>query len=313
MKDLDLIQQVRDYIQYRNTYVSFGELCSVFGKSRIYFTYRGVNITELNAEFGLVRRTPKSWKPPSTWTKAAAEAVILSAISLEGRYLSTTDLTRKLRVVHEQVIRGFSIDVDALNKTAGFSKKSSKTKISFEDLKRDVVSYVRRRGKYVSQDELVRVFKISLSYLTKSGLDTVKLNRECGYTSSQSWFEEMVYTVLTSIGVRGIQKQHRFKDCVSTLGVSLRFDFYLKRFNCVIEADGSQHWDKRHRFYKEEQVVNDRIKDDFCKQNGIRMVRIPYRRIGLEEHIRRVLLETLFETTSSEATNVERSETRRKS
>lgn len=65
----------------------------------------------------------------------------------------------------------------------------------------------------------------------------------------------------------------------------LPFDFYLPSYNIVIELDGEQHF-KPVRFggisHKEaiEQFkirkLHDKIKNQFCKNNNIRLVRIPY-------------------------------------
>jgi very-short-patch-repair endonuclease len=57
----------------------------------------------------------------------------------------------------------------------------------------------------------------------------------------------------------------------------LKLDFYLPELNAAIEYDGEQHFFPIYG--KEELEVTkkrDRIKDEFCEKNNIRLLRIPY-------------------------------------
>jgi very-short-patch-repair endonuclease len=58
----------------------------------------------------------------------------------------------------------------------------------------------------------------------------------------------------------------------------LRFDFYIPAINTVIEYDGEFHYMEINGIPNdyEQQQTNDRIKDKYCEDNGIRIVRIPY-------------------------------------
>lgn len=59
-----------------------------------------------------------------------------------------------------------------------------------------------------------------------------------------------------------------------------RFDFYLPELNTCIEYDGKQHFEPLQNFGGEETFEytkkNDKIKDDYCAENNIRLIRIPY-------------------------------------
>lgn len=60
-----------------------------------------------------------------------------------------------------------------------------------------------------------------------------------------------------------------------------RFDFYLPEFNTCIEYDGKQHFnfiDVWHRTQEkfEYAIQRDKEKTEYCKQNNIRLIRIPY-------------------------------------
>lgn len=57
-------------------------------------------------------------------------------------------------------------------------------------------------------------------------------------------------------------------------------DFYLPSKNMVIEFDGKQHYQGQHRWGAEMRVTEsmyyDKLKNDWCVDHGITMVRIPY-------------------------------------
>lgn len=78
-------------------------------------------------------------------------------------------------------------------------------------------------------------------------------------------------------------KEQRFKNCKDKL--PLPFDFYLFDKNIVIEVDGEGHYKPAHfnNCSKEnaiksfKQVVkHDEIKTNYCKNNNIKLIRIPY-------------------------------------
>jgi len=60
----------------------------------------------------------------------------------------------------------------------------------------------------------------------------------------------------------------------------LKFDFYLPKYNICIEYDGLQHFKPISFFGGNEQLKEnkkrDKIKNKFCKNNGIFLIRIPY-------------------------------------
>ena len=71
--------------------------------------------------------------------------------------------------------------------------------------------------------------------------------------------------------------------CVSKR--NLKFDFYIPKLNLAIEYDGQQHFepvDFSGKGYESAlEIYNntrmrDKIKDDFCANNNIRLLRIPY-------------------------------------
>lgn len=92
------------------------------------------------------------------------------------------------------------------------------------------------------------------------------------------------------------ETQKTFDGCKSK--ALLKFDFYLPKYNVCIEYDGEQHF-KPCGFGgigKEESLDNlincmkrDKIKDKFCKDNKIELIRIPYTRIKTVENFIKML------------------------
>ena len=75
------------------------------------------------------------------------------------------------------------------------------------------------------------------------------------------------------------EREYSFSNCVNDItNKQLRFDFYLPDYNCCIEYDGIQHYKEttwRHITLEDEQR-KDNIKNRYCKEKGIKLIRIPY-------------------------------------
>jgi len=72
--------------------------------------------------------------------------------------------------------------------------------------------------------------------------------------------------------------QYRFNDCIYRK--ELRFDFYLPIYNLCIEYDGKQHYEAIDYFGGDRSLIsinrNDNIKNKYCIDNNINLLRIPY-------------------------------------
>jgi len=71
--------------------------------------------------------------------------------------------------------------------------------------------------------------------------------------------------------------QYRFDDCRNIK--PLPFDFYLIDYNILIEFDGEYHYSPRpHKIFKRylTQRKNDLIKNKFCRENNLKLIRIPF-------------------------------------
>ena len=108
--------------------------------------------------------------------------------------------------------------------------------------------------------------------------------------------EEKIQKILTDNGIQFF-KEYIFENCFNPkTNYKLLFDFYLPDYNCCIEYDGIQHF-KTNSYFQHNSLENrkdrDSIKDNFCKENNIKLIRIPYwdyNKISIEYIRNRVIL-----------------------
>jgi len=82
--------------------------------------------------------------------------------------------------------------------------------------------------------------------------------------------------------------QKKFDDCKNVR--PLPFDFYIPKYNILIEFNGIQHYEPINHFGGEEklkiQKQNDEIKKKFAKENGYNLIVISYEK---EDSIYKIL------------------------
>jgi hypothetical protein len=83
-----------------------------------------------------------------------------------------------------------------------------------------------------------------------------------------------------------------FSDCRGKRK-PLPFDFYLQKFNLLIEFDGEQHF-KQYKHFSDtkfaERQLYDSIKTNYCAKKGIQLLRIPYTEF---KNVKQILASTL--------------------
>lgn len=90
--------------------------------------------------------------------------------------------------------------------------------------------------------------------------------------------------------------QKTFNGCVNPISKNkLKFDFYLLDYDLCIEYDGEQHF--KERFYGSTSgglkriQMNDEIKNEYCKVNKMKLLRINYKEF---KNIKKILKENIF-------------------
>ena len=100
---------------------------------------------------------------------------------------------------------------------------------------------------------------------------------------NESKGEALVDSILKSSNINFI-RQYKFTDCTNKkegrFCRKLPFDFYIPELNTCIEYDGIQHFQSVLNFGGDEMFeqvkIKDEIKNQYCEENGIKLIRIPY-------------------------------------
>lgn len=105
--------------------------------------------------------------------------------------------------------------------------------------------------------------------------------KSCGCLSS-SYGELKIKQLLENHSINFI-KEYSFDDCVSNKNYKLRFDFAIfknTKLHCLIEVQGIQHTIENNKFDNtdtfSERQQRDNIKRQYCIDNNILLVEIPY-------------------------------------
>lgn len=100
--------------------------------------------------------------------------------------------------------------------------------------------------------------------------------KSCGCVDI-SYGESIVKEYLDELKI-SYEREYTFNDCRNIL--CLPFDFYLPDYNTCIEYDGMQHYKPIEYFGGNKQLkkqqIRDKIKNEYCKNNNITLLRLPY-------------------------------------
>jgi very-short-patch-repair endonuclease len=109
--------------------------------------------------------------------------------------------------------------------------------------------------------------------------------KQCGYENRLTKGEKKIADFLTESDIE-FTAQHTFDDLKALDNINpLRYDFYLPQEGVLIEFDGPHH-DQPTRYAgtstdaaihtHKRTVIYDKMKNEYAKKKGIRMIRIPY-------------------------------------
>jgi hypothetical protein len=108
----------------------------------------------------------------------------------------------------------------------------------------------------------------------------------CPLCNNTSIGETVITDYLKSKNIKFIPEK-TFEDCIYVN--KLRFDFYLPRYNLAIEFDGRQHFEPVEKFggLKEFKLTKarDKVKNNYCRDNNIDLLRISYKDIHKTRNI----------------------------
>lgn len=160
----------------------------------------------------------------------------------------------------------------------------------FSKSRQDTYNYCKENG-----------YKILSPYVSAS--DKMLIDFNCGHKPNwiipsalkhgigcpvcdESKGERVIREYLEKSNTEFIQ-EYRFSNCRHIN--LLPFDFYIPNKNLCIEFDGIQHFEVREYFGGNKEFKNtqirDRIKNNYCKENNINLLRVPYWEIDNIENI----------------------------
>lgn len=146
-------------------------------------------------------------------------------------------------------------------------------------------------------NQVTYIYYICKSHIT-NGIQKIRTDHlfegiKCPYCNISKG-EERIEIFLKNNNIK-YYREYTFDDCKNKL--ELRFDFYLPKYNLLIEYQGIQHYKcieymgGKKKF--ERQIKNDNIKRNYCRNNKIYFLEISYIDFDNIENIINNILETV--------------------
>jgi hypothetical protein len=112
------------------------------------------------------------------------------------------------------------------------------------------------------------------AFITDSTSLRVNNIQSCGCIKSKG--ELIISKILNELNI-SYEREKTFKTCIFPDTKYLaKFDFYLPDYNLLIEYDGVGHFKPTANWDFEQTKRNDKFKNQWCKENNIPLIRIPY-------------------------------------
>lgn len=129
---------------------------------------------------------------------------------------------------------------------------------------------------YVNNETKIKIICPIHGIFEQTPLNHISQKQGCPICK-ESRGEKEISEILKNLNIK-FEREYKFEDCRNKN--LLPFDFYLLDYNSCIEFDGSQHF-KLNEFFGGAEgfkkiVKNDQIKNEYCKNNNIRLIRIRY-------------------------------------
>ena len=181
-------------------------------------------------------------------------------------------------LIHDYI---FNVTIDNhINKNIGCPKCSNKYHYNKDELlllfnKKHDNKYTYNLDNYINNKSIIKIkcpihneFKLRIQHHI-NGVGCKKCNDSKG--------EKQINIILKKYNIT-YETQKIFNNCIYKK--NLKFDFYLPDYNTCIEYDGEQHF-KKFRFENDntnlnERILKDEIKNKYCIDNNIKLLRISY-------------------------------------
>ena len=102
-------------------------------------------------------------------------------------------------------------------------------------------------------------------------------SKSCGCKTSSKG-EDKIAEILNELNIKYLYDTTNLNCINPKTKAKLRFDFFLPAYDCCIEFDGEQHFEECSRCKDTlvDRQYRDNVKNDFCKEHNIKLIRIPY-------------------------------------
>lgn len=175
----------------------------------------------------------------------------------------------------KQRLKGLAIKKDNLQEYLKFKEK-------YENLQK--IPHIETVEEFKARAKKIKHVVPKNKYKIKKEKRKLKKNQFKGGISSG---ERRIQTYLDNKGFK-YQSEQEFKDLINPkTNIHLRFDFYLPDLNTCIEYDGKQHFEIVPDFHGDDiikakkklkqQKYKDSLKNEYCKLNNIKLIRISYK------------------------------------
>ena len=135
-------------------------------------------------------------------------------------------------------------------------------------------------GEYVKARQPLEIINKKCGHSYYISPDNLLRGKGCAKcTIRQSSYMDLTEEILNKYHIK-FEKEKRFKDCKDIR--CLPFDYYLEDYNLCIEVDGQFHYlsvgsSFTTKYMNLPEVQRrDKIKTDYCKNNNIGLLRLPY-------------------------------------
>lgn len=153
-------------------------------------------------------------------------------------------------------------------------------------------------GEYIKARQPLTVKRIPCGHIYDISPDNLLRGKGCPKcTIRQSHYMDIVEAYFEKRNISYV-KEKRFPDCIHIR--ALPFDYYIEDKNICIEVDGEFHYQigryehcSPHTTF-ENVKKRDKIKTDYCKDNNIKLIRLPYFE---EQNFEKILDKELYANT----------------
>lgn len=163
-----------------------------------------------------------------------------------------------------------------------FAVKSEKYRLSPDEVEKriaDLGGELLNKQDYINRYEknlIIKCIYCGTPFTTSLVLFTQHGGQMCpDCKDTESIGERRIRNYLESHNI-AFEQEKWFVDCRDIK--PLPFDFYLSDYNIIIEFDGEQHYKQGHFTHSHLSYIqaHDTIKNEYCKNNNIGLIRIPY-------------------------------------